>query len=81
MTEGVFSYYLTDRIALLEVWSVLAHDYGLYALNARLDRMGFRPSPSLTYDTLDLGQKEYYALRSYDANVTPSYSPKIVRCK
>ena len=34
-----------DRIARCEVWSILAHDYGLYGIASRLEQMGFKPGP------------------------------------
>lgn len=66
-----------DRIALCEVWSCLAHDYGLYGINTRLDRMGFKPAPALTYDTLDEEQQLAYSDREPQAIATGPYSPKI----
>ena len=66
-----------DRIGRLEVWSCLAHDYGLYGIVARLDRMKFRPSPLLNTDRLDEEQKTLYAENEHLAKVTSPYSRKI----
>ena len=61
-----------------EALSCLAHDWGLYALNTRLDRANFRPSPILKYDNL-----QGYALEYYDnanswlhRNDSDSYDPR-----
>ncbi len=70
---------MIDRIARCEVWSVLAHDYGLYGINARLHRMGFKPSPILTRETLHEDQLEYYFERESLAMKTGPYSRKIGR--
>ena len=66
-----------DRIGRLEVWSCLAHDYGLYGIVARLDRMEFRPSPLLNTDRLDEEQKILYAENERLAEATGPYSRKI----
>jgi len=68
-----------DRIGRLEVWSVLAHDYGLYGIVTRLERMGFRPGPMLRYDTLQNDQRVEYADREAIAERTGAYSRKLGR--
>ena len=68
-----------NRFDVLECWSVLAHDYGLYGINARLYEMGFRPSPMLCFDSLSEDQKFYYAEREALANKTTAYSRKLGR--
>lgn len=68
-----------NRIARLEVWSCLAHDYGLYGIVARLDQMHFRPAPSLRTETLDEEQIYLYQLNEEKANLTSPYSRKIGR--
>ena len=52
-----------DRLGLLEVWCVLAHDFGLYGIRDRLHQMGFKPGPALCYSSLDDGQKTFYHAR------------------
>ena len=34
-----------DRFDICEAYYVLAHDYGMYGIISRLERMGYRPSP------------------------------------
>lgn len=68
-----------DRIGRLEVWSVLAHDYGLYGIAARLERMGFKPSPLLRFASLDDSQLVDYAEREHIAQRTGAYSSKLGR--
>lgn len=68
-----------DRIGRCDVWSVLAHDYGLYGIVARLERMGYCPAPSLRYDTLEDTQKDMYHDRQMLAGRTGAYSRKIGR--
>ena len=70
---------MMDRIGRCDVWSVLAHDYGLYGIATRLDRMGYRPAPSLRYDTLDEDQRVEYHERESVAERTGPYSRKIGR--
>jgi len=41
-----------NRFDTCEAWSCLAHDWGLYAISTRLDRMGFKPSPTLSMDSM-----------------------------
>jgi hypothetical protein len=72
-----FNYYISDRIELLEVWSVLAHDYGLYGVQGRLDRMGFKPRPHLCYDSLTPDQKAYYEAKQDLAESTRAYSDRL----
>lgn len=66
-----------DRIARCEVWSVLAHDFGLYGIATRLERMGFRPRPTLRFDTLDEEQMILYSENEDVASETGPYSFKI----
>jgi hypothetical protein len=49
-----------DRIAVLETLNVIAHDYGLYAVKTRLDRMGFRAGLRDSYDRLNDDQQWLY---------------------
>ena len=70
-------YYGLDRVEMLEVWSVLAHDYGLYGIVSRLAGMGFRPRPSLRYATLSDEQRFYYETQTAMAERTGAYSRKI----
>jgi hypothetical protein len=49
-----------DRIAVLETLNVIAHDYGLYAVKTRLDRMGFRAGLRDSYERLDEDQQWFY---------------------
>ena len=68
-----------DRIARLEVWSCLAHDYGLYGICARLDAMGFRPATALRSDRLDEEQTMLYEQCEDKAGRTGPYDRKIAR--
>lgn len=70
-------FYGMNRFDVLECWSVLAHDYGLYGINSRLYQMGFRPSCMLSYDSLSEDQKFYYAAHEAVAEKTKPYSYKI----
>lgn len=45
---------------ICEALSCLAHDWGLYALNTRLDQAGFKPAPSLRSDNLGEEAQRYY---------------------
>lgn len=49
-----------DRIGICEVYSCIAHDWGLYRLNTRLYRLGFKPSIMLTTEKLEESQKDLY---------------------
>lgn len=50
-----------DRIGTYEVLSLLAHDYGLYGVHARLNRIGLRVSPlRQTLSALDDWQQDLY---------------------
>lgn len=68
---------LNRRFDICEAYSCLAHDFGLYALNTRLDRLGFKPRPTQTVDTLGEDARAIYdalsdaALKAeaYDAGV------------
>lgn len=51
---------MLDRIAVLEVLNVIAHDYGLYAVKTRLDRIGFRAGMRDCYERLDEDQRDLY---------------------
>ncbi len=66
-----------DRIARCEVWSVLAHDWGMYGIAARLERMGFRGRPTLDYDTLEPEQQELYEANASVCRATGPYSRKL----
>ena len=66
-----------DRFDICEVWSVLAHDYGLYGIQTRLDKMGFKSFPMLRYATLNDEQLIMYAERQSKASRTGPYSYKI----
>lgn len=51
---------MMDRIALVEVYAVLSWDYGLYTLWHRIQQFPFHPRLTLSYQTLDAEQKDYY---------------------
>ena len=38
-----------DRFDICEAYNLLAHDFGLYDVKARLDNLGFRCAPSAEY--------------------------------
>ena len=62
-----------------EALSCLAHDWGLYALNTRLDRANFRPSPMLKYETLGEEAREYYDNANkwlHENAMNTSYDPR-----
>lgn len=62
-------YYVTphsfDRLDICEAWSLLAHDWGLYAVAARLDRMSFKPAPGLSWRSLSENGRAYYLRADY----------------
>ena len=66
-----------SRIDVLECWSVLAEEYGLYGIVARMSGMGFRPRPSLCHLTLSEDQKFYYEAHRDLADKTGAYSRKL----
>lgn len=71
-----------DRIGICEVYSVLAHDFGLYGIATRLDRMGFRPGLSLAIGKdrgLDEEQFSAYEALSERAERTDPYSVRLAR--
>jgi hypothetical protein len=49
-----------NRFDICEAWSCLAHDWGLYAVAARLDDMGFTPSPLQSTETLSENARAIY---------------------
>lgn len=49
-----------DRFDICEAYSLWAHDYGEYAVITRLNRLQFRPSPLLAYDTLTTNGRGIY---------------------
>lgn len=71
-----------DRIALCEVYAVLAHDYGLYGIAAKLHRMGFRGRPSLAIGStrgLDDEQYEVFLALEPRALRTDPYAMRLAR--
>lgn len=68
-----------DRIARCEVWSCLAHDYGLYGIADRLYQMDFNPSFSLRTEKLDEEQTRLYQENEEKAKATGPWSRKIGR--
>ena len=50
----------STRFDAAEALSVLAHDYGLYRINTRLDEIRFSPRPSLERETLEETGEEFY---------------------
>lgn len=62
-----------DRIGTLEVLSLLAHDYGLYGVFGRLQRLGLRVANSRQfYDGLEDWQQELYIQLESRAEATHS---------
>lgn len=54
-----------DRYDICEAYNLLAHDYGLYDVKARLDSFGFKCSHSAEfYDGLTENGKEIYDYHS-----------------
>ena len=56
-----------DRFDICEAFNLLAHDWGLYDVKARLDRMQFRCAPSAEFydglsDNSKLGYDHHNAL-------------------
>ena len=50
-----------ERFDICEAFNLLAHDYGLYDIKTRLDRLGFRCSPLReTYDGLSDNARDIY---------------------
>lgn len=68
---------MIDRIGICEVFSCLAHDYGLYGIATRLEQMGFRPSPMLNTDRLDDWQTELYQSLEDRAMRTDPYARRL----
>ena len=62
-----------DRFDICEAFSMLAHDWGLYDICPRLDRLGFRPSPILSYENLEENGREIYDYHNdlLERNVSP----------
>ena len=66
------------RIGLLEVWAVLAHDYGLYGLHDRITSTpGLRLRPSLARNRLDEVQQAAYRDREAVARTMGPWDRKI----
>lgn len=68
------------RIGICDVFSALAHDYGLYGIAARLDRMGYRPSPFIGVGgTRGLDESQYAVYRSLEARAlrTDPYAKRL----
>lgn len=61
-----------------EALSCLAHDWGLYALNARLNAIPFKPAPNLTVDTLEYVAREMYDNGNewLENNTSDPYEPR-----
>lgn len=51
-----------DRFDLCEAYACLCHDWGLYALATRLDRVGFKGRPDLSTETLEENALAIYTL-------------------
>jgi len=49
-----------DRYDICEAYSLLAHDHGLYDVVDRLNDIGFKPSPILSYRSLSENGREIY---------------------
>lgn len=68
------------RIGTCDVFSALAHDYGLYGIATRLERMGYRPSPAIaTGDMRGLDESQYAAYLDLEerANRTDPYARRL----
>lgn len=85
MSEDAWSYFLVqsapeaswNRFDICEAWSVLAHDFGLYGLAERLRRMGFRPSRSLSRESLSPNAAHIYTLGESKARQTGRWARRI----
>jgi len=67
-----------NRFDICEAYYVLAHDFGLYALFDRIERMGFSAGMrTLTYDTLEENGKAIYDALTERAYATDKFATRL----
>ncbi len=70
-----------DRFDICEAWNLLAHDYGLYDVKDRLNRLEFKCAPSAEfYEGLGENSKVIYdynaaRLDACDSRIKSLYNP------